>query len=59
MVWTVVIKGNTPYILQNTDVEIVAIVNDAVGTLMSTAHADRACEIGLILGKCLGIATLT
>ncbi|XP_041370918.1 hexokinase-1-like isoform X2 [Gigantopelta aegis] len=34
----------------NTDVEIVAIVNDAVGTLMSAAHGDRACEIGLILG---------
>jgi hypothetical protein len=31
-------------------VEIVAIVNDAVGTLMSAAHVDRNCEIGLILG---------
>ena len=30
--------------------EIVAIVNDAVGTLMSAAHVDRNCEIGLILG---------
>ncbi|XP_067657631.1 hexokinase type 2-like isoform X1 [Haliotis asinina] len=34
----------------NCDVEIVAIVNDAVGTLMSAAHTDRDCEIGLILG---------
>jgi len=31
-------------------VEIVAVVNDAVGTLMSAAHGDRNCEIGLILG---------
>ncbi|ESO88745.1 hypothetical protein LOTGIDRAFT_94696, partial [Lottia gigantea] len=31
-------------------VEILAIVNDAVGTLMSAAHSDRNCEIGLILG---------
>ena len=39
--------------LQNTtvEVEVVAVVNDAVGTLMSTAHTDRSCEIGLILGE--------
>lgn len=37
-------------LFQNVDVEVVAIVNDAVGTLMSTAHTDRNCEIGLILG---------
>jgi hypothetical protein len=35
---------------QNVDVEVVAIINDAVGTLMSTAHSDRNCQIGLILG---------
>ncbi|KAK6185109.1 hexokinase-1 [Patella vulgata] len=34
----------------NCDVEIIAVVNDAVGTLMSAAHSDRNCEIGLILG---------
>ncbi|XP_055865039.1 hexokinase type 2-like isoform X1 [Biomphalaria glabrata] len=34
----------------NCKVEIVAVVNDAVGTLMSAAHGDRNCEIGLILG---------
>lgn len=26
------------------------MVNDAVGTLMSAAHVDHNCEIGLILG---------
>ena len=36
--------------MQNCNVEIIAIVNDAVGTLMSAAHVDRNCEIGLILG---------
>lgn len=38
-------KNNT-----SVEVEVVAVVNDAVGTLMSTAHNDRSCEIGLILG---------
>ncbi|CAG5133645.1 unnamed protein product [Candidula unifasciata] len=34
----------------NCKVEIVAVVNDAVGTLMAAAHVDHNCEIGLILG---------
>uniref|UniRef100_A0A0B6ZZ59 Phosphotransferase n=1 Tax=Arion vulgaris TaxID=1028688 RepID=A0A0B6ZZ59_9EUPU len=34
----------------NCKVEIVAVVNDAVGTLMSAAHVDHHCQIGLILG---------
>lgn len=37
-------------IFQINSVEVVAVVNDAVGTLMSAAHSDRQCEIGLILG---------
>lgn len=32
------------------DINVVAVINDAVGTLMSAAHSDRNCEIGLILG---------
>jgi len=44
-------SSNFSSLLQITNVEIVAVVNDAVGTLMSTAHSDRQCEIGLILGK--------
>ncbi|GAB1607890.1 hexokinase-2-like [Argonauta hians] len=31
-------------------INVVAVINDAVGTLMSAAHTDRNCEIGLILG---------
>lgn len=34
----------------NVDINVVAVINDAVGTLMSAAHSDRNCEIGLILG---------
>ncbi|CAH1782861.1 unnamed protein product [Owenia fusiformis] len=32
------------------DITCVAILNDTVGTLMSCAHDDHNCEIGLILG---------
>ncbi|KAF6024257.1 hypothetical protein EB796_017444 [Bugula neritina] len=32
------------------NIEVVAILNDAVGTLMTGAYEDRACGIGLILG---------
>lgn len=32
------------------DIDIVAIVNDTTGTLMSCAHKNRQCRIGLIIG---------
>ncbi|XP_067881861.1 hexokinase-1-like [Heterodontus francisci] len=32
------------------DLEVVAIVNDTVGTLMSCAYEDPKCEVGLIVG---------
>ncbi|KAM9860559.1 hexokinase HKDC1-like [Aulostomus maculatus] len=32
------------------DLDIVAVVNDTVGTMMSCAYEDRQCEIGLIVG---------
>ena len=41
----------TLYLFQINSIEVVAVVNDAVGTLMSAAHSDRQCEIGLILGQ--------
>nr|XP_020646499.1 hexokinase-3 [Pogona vitticeps] len=34
----------------NVDVDVVAIVNDTVGTMMSCAYADPKCEVGLIVG---------
>ena len=30
-----------------------AVINDTVGALMSCAHSDRNCAIGLILGELL------
>ncbi|ETE73732.1 Hexokinase-3, partial [Ophiophagus hannah] len=32
------------------DVDVVALVNDTVGTMMSCAYLDRNCEVGLIVG---------
>ncbi|NWU90886.1 HXK2 protein, partial [Upupa epops] len=35
---------------QHSGLKVVAVVNDTVGTLMSCAHEDPKCEIGLIIG---------
>uniref|UniRef100_A0A8C6KRP1 hexokinase n=1 Tax=Nothobranchius furzeri TaxID=105023 RepID=A0A8C6KRP1_NOTFU len=32
------------------DLDIVALINDTVGTMMSCAHEDQRCEIGMIAG---------
>ncbi|KAG8190789.1 hypothetical protein JTE90_005825 [Oedothorax gibbosus] len=32
------------------DIHVIAIINDTTGTLMSCAHRDRDCRIGLIVG---------
>lgn len=37
--------------LQEFDLDIVAVVNDTVGTMMTCGYEDRNCEIGLIAGK--------
>ncbi|GFQ77689.1 hexokinase-1 [Trichonephila clavata] len=34
----------------NVNIDIIAIVNDTTGTLMSCAHTNRDCRIGLIIG---------
>ncbi|PVD30839.1 hypothetical protein C0Q70_10114 [Pomacea canaliculata] len=36
--------------VQDLDVKCLAVINDTVGALMSCAHSDRQCAIGLILG---------
>lgn len=38
---------------QNVDIDVVAVVNDTTGTLMSCAHKNRECRVGLIVGKVL------
>lgn len=42
--------------LQEFDLDIVAVVNDTVGTMMTCGHEDPNCEIGLIAGKRSGMS---
>lgn len=37
--------------LQDFDIDVVAVVNDTVGTMMTCGYEDQYCEIGLIVGK--------
>lgn len=36
--------------LQDIDIEVVAVLNDTVGTLLACAFKENTCEIGVILG---------
>lgn len=38
-------------LFQDIKVKCVAVINDTVGALMSCAHSDRKCAVGIILGK--------
>lgn len=38
-------------VLQEFDLNFVAIVNDTVGTMMSCGYEDPECEVGLIVGE--------
>lgn len=38
-------------LLQDFDIDIVAVVNDTVGTMMTCGYDDQHCEIGLIVGE--------
>lgn len=37
--------------LQEFDLDVVAVVNDTVGTMMTCAYEEPTCEVGLIAGK--------
>ncbi len=39
------------YFVQEFDLDVVAIVNDTVGTMMTCAYEEPTCEVGLIAGK--------
>lgn len=39
------------YCAQEFDLDVVAIVNDTVGTMMTCAYEEPTCEVGLIAGK--------
>lgn len=36
--------------LQEFDLDVVAVVNDTVGTMMTCAYEEPTCEVGLIAG---------
>lgn len=39
------------YFLQDFDIDILAVINDTVGTMMTCGYDDHLCEIGLIVGE--------
>lgn len=45
------LSPSRPFFSQTIDVDVVALVNDTVGTMMSCAYLDHNCEVGLIVGK--------
>lgn len=48
---SVTVKVRVPLLsLQDFDIDIVAVVNDTVGTMMTCGYDDQNCEIGLIVG---------
>lgn len=38
------------YFMQEFELDVVAVVNDTVGTMVGCAHGDPRCELGLIVG---------
>jgi hexokinase len=46
------ILGNTFPIFKDIKVKVCVLINDTVGSLMSTAYYDRKTAIGLVLGTC-------
>lgn len=56
--WTVPLQSNALWCaqcneisLQDFDIDIVAVINDTVGTMMTCGYDDHNCEIGLIVGE--------
>lgn len=41
----------THFALQGLDVEVLAMVNDTVATMMTCGFDDEYCEVGLIIGE--------
>lgn len=42
---------HNPISLQEFDLDVVALVNDTVGTMMTCGYEDPYCEVGLIVGE--------
>lgn len=45
-------------ILQDLSLTVMGILNDATGTLMSCAHKNPNCRIGIIIGELMMITAL-
>ena len=41
---------------QEFDLDVVAVVNDTVGTMMTCGYEDPLCEVGLIVGESVSLA---
>lgn len=46
-------------LLKEFDLDVVAVVNDTVGTMMTCAYEEPTCEVGLIAGQFMFISMLT
>lgn len=52
--YKICVLNNSVYVLsylQEFDLDVVAVVNDTVGTMMTCAYEEPTCEVGLIAGK--------
>lgn len=38
-------------VIQDFEMDVVAMVNDTVATMISCYYEDRSCEVGMIVGK--------
>lgn len=45
---------SVPCAQQDLDVDVLALVNDTVGTMMTCAYDDPYCEVGVIIGNSIG-----
>lgn len=41
----------TIWLMQDIDVDVLALVNDTVGTMMTCGYDDHRCEVGVIVGE--------
>lgn len=54
LIAAVLFELNVFFLWKEFDLDVVAIVNDTVGTMMTCAYEEPTCEVGLIAGELLG-----
>lgn len=45
-----ILDGAEVSIIQDIDIDVVAVLNDTVGTLMACAFKENSCQVGVIVG---------